>query len=311
MADSAGTGETPVCYRHPGRETYVRCGRCERYICPDDMISAAVGFQCPECVHAGNKNVREPRTVAGGSIRRNPGTVTLAIIVANVLIFLAVQNSDELLEELVLRPYSVDGDGVAQGGWHRLITAAFLHKEPLHIAMNMLLLYLVGRPLEAMLGRGRFIATYLICALGGSTASFLFMSPGSGSLGASGAVFGMVGALVVIDPQARANPSSTLINVGILLLPGFLFENIDWRGHIGGLVTGALLGALFLHAPSRSRLYWHIAGCALLTVLLLVAVALRSERLDTEVRGGAPGSPGVVVPNGDNGCGELQRCNSA
>ena len=311
MADDAGPGETPVCYRHPGRETYVRCGRCERYICPDDMISASVGFQCPECVHAGNKNVREPRTRAGATIRQNPGTVTLAIIVVNVLIFFAVQGSDELLEQLVLRPYSVDGDGVAQGGWHRLITAAFLHKEPLHIAMNMLLLYLVGRPLEAMLGRARFIATYLICALGGSTASFLFMSPGSGSLGASGAVFGMVGALVVIDPQARANPSSTLINVGILLLPGFLFENIDWRGHVGGLITGALLGALFLYTPARNRPYWHVAGCVLLTVLLLVAVALRSERLDDQVRRGAPAVPVVVVPNGDNGCGELHRCNSA
>jgi membrane associated rhomboid family serine protease len=310
MADDAGSGEVPVCYRHPGREAHIRCNRCERYICPDDMISAAVGFQCPECVHAGNKNVREARTVTGATLRQNPGTVTLAIIVVNVLIFFAVQGSDDLLDDLVLRPYSVDGDGVAQGGWHRLITAAFLHQEPLHIAMNMLLLYLVGRPLEAVLGRGRFLATYLICALGGSTASYLFMSPGSGSLGASGAVFGMVGALVVIDPHARANPSSTLINVGILLLPGFIFENIDWRGHVGGLITGALLGALFLYAPARNRSYWQAAGCLLLTALLLVAVALRSNRLDEQVREGAPAAPGLVVPSGDNACGELHPCNS-
>ena len=317
MADDAGSGETPVCYRHPGRETYVRCGRCERYICPDDMISASVGFQCPECVHEGNKGVRAPRTVAGGTVRSDTGLITMSIIVVNVVIFFAVQGSDDLLDQLSLRPYSGD-DGVAQGGWHRLLTAAFAHEQTLHIAFNMFALWLFGRPLEAVLGRGRFIATYLVCALGGSTASYLYLGVFNGSIGASGAVFGLVGALIVVDRQLRANPSSVVIYLAIMLLPGFVIENIDWRGHLGGLVTGAVLGALFVYAPRRNRLLWQASGMLLITALLLTAVQLRTEHLEDELRneffGGldlsAPPVPGLVVPNGDNRCGELHRCNS-
>lgn len=319
MADGAGSGETPVCYRHPGRETYVRCGRCDRYICPDDMISAAVGFQCPECVHEGNKGVREARTVAGAAVRQSTGVITLAIIVVNVLIFVAVQSSSELLRQMSLTPISADGDGLMQDGWHRLITAAFVHKEPVHIAFNMIALWLFGRPLEAMLGRSRYIATYLICAVGGSTLSYLFMSyQGPGSIGASGAVFGMIGALVIVDRQLRANPTGVAVYVVIMLLPGFVVSNIDWRGHIGGLITGALLGALFIYAPARKRMVWQVGGMVLLTVALLVAVYLRTERLTDQLResvfGGlnlsAPTDRGKVVPNGDSSCGELHGCDS-
>jgi membrane associated rhomboid family serine protease len=315
MAD--GADAPPVCYRHPGRETYVRCGRCERYICPDDMISASVGFQCPECVREGNKGVRQPRTVTGTAVRRDTGMVTTAIIVVNVLIFLAVQGSDSLLDQLSLRPFATD-DGVAQGGWHRLITAAFVHQEPLHIAMNMIALWLFGRPLEAILGRSRFLATYFLCALGGSTLSYLFMGVFDGSIGASGAVFGLVGALVVVDKALRSNPSGVLVYLAIMLLPGFVVSNIDWRGHLGGLITGALLGVLFLYAPARNRLAWQAGTMVLLAAVMLTAVQLRTEHLRNELRqnifGGiplsAPAVPGAVVPNGDNRCGELHVCKS-
>lgn len=316
MAEPAEpTARTPVCYRHPGRETYVRCGRCERYICPDDMVSASVGFQCPECVRAGNKNVREPRTVAGGVVRADAGTVTIAIIAINVVLFLAVQGSAELLDKLSLRPFWFTADGgadhgVAQGGWYRLITGAFMHQQTLHIAMNMLMLYLFGRPLEAALGRSRFIAMYLVCALGGSTASYLFLSPLSGSIGASGAIFGLVGALVIMDRQTRSNPSGVVIYLGILLLPGFVVANIDWRGHVGGLVTGAVLGTLFAYAPAANRKVWHVGGMVLVTVVLLVAVQLRTDRLQEQVQDSRVFGLGVsaVVPNVDESCGELQPC---
>ncbi|HUR75677.1 MAG TPA: rhomboid family intramembrane serine protease [Sporichthya sp.] len=324
MTDAADSGETPVCYRHPDRETYVRCGRCERYICPDDMISAAVGFQCPECVHAGNKGVRHPRTVTGAAIRENTGIVTTSLIVVNVLIFFAVQGSADLADRLSLRVLCLPSvglcsaqDGLIDGGWHRLITAAFVHEEPLHIATNMIALWLFGRPLEAMLGRTRFLATYFICALGGSTLSYLFMPLNSpGSIGASGAVFGLLGALVVVDRQLWTNPSSVVILLTIMLLPGFVFDNIDWRGHVGGLITGAVLGALFLYAPARNRTVWQAAGMVLVTGLLLLAVQLRTEHLQDELRrtpfGGLLGAPASqVVPSGDSGCGELHRCDSA
>jgi membrane associated rhomboid family serine protease len=278
------------------------------------MISAAVGFQCPECVRGGNKGVREPRTVSGATVRQTPGLVTMAIIVVNVLIFFAVQGSDTLAGQLSLTPISADNDGLMQDGWHRLITAAFVHEEPLHIAMNMIALWLFGRPLEAILGWGRFITTYMICALGGSTLSYLFMSyAGPGSIGASGAVFGLVGALVMVDRHLRANPTAVGVYLAIMLLPGFVVENIDWRGHVGGLLTGALLGALFAYGPARNRTLWHVAGCALLTGLLLVTVDLRTEHLKDQLRdefsrGFTLSAPAIVVPNGDNPCGELHAC---
>jgi membrane associated rhomboid family serine protease len=316
MSEGAGSTESPpVCYRHPGREAHIRCNRCERYICPDDMISAAVGFQCPECVKGANAGVRQPRTVSGATVRQSTGLVTMAIIVVNVLIFLAVQGSDTLANQLSLTPISADDDGLMQGGWHRLITGAFVHEEPLHIAMNMIGLWLFGRPLEAILGWGRFLATYMICAIGGSTLSYMFMSYlGPGSIGASGAFFGLVGALVMVDRQLRANPSAVAIYLVIMLVPGFVVSNIDWRGHIGGLITGAVLGILFAYAPRANRLIWHVAGCVAVTALLLVAVQLRTEHLKDQIRHELSdgrislSAPAFAVPNGDNPCGELQAC---
>lgn len=309
MTDDAA--ETPVCYRHPDRETYVRCGRCERYICPDDMISASVGFQCPECVRDGNKGVREARTVAGAPVRGNTGLLTWSLITVNVVIFLAVQGSDKLLSDFALRPFSLDGDGVAQGGWHRLITAAFTHEQALHIATNMIALWLFGRPLEAILGPVRFLGSYVVCALGGSTLSYLFMSPVDASIGASGAVFGLVGVLVVVDRQLRENPSGVAIYLVIMLAPGFYFSNIDWRGHIGGLLTGALLGALFAYAPKANRVIWQAVGMVGISALLLVAVQLRSSYLEDQLREGRLATAPQVVPSGDNSCGELHGCDSS
>ncbi|MGQ0624658.1 MAG: rhomboid family intramembrane serine protease [Sporichthyaceae bacterium] len=320
MSSQPEAGEVPTCYRHAGRETYVRCVRCERSICPDCMISAAVGFQCPRCVHEGNKNVREARTVSGGVVRSETGLITSIILAINVVLFLAVQPSVELLNRLVLVPYAATGDGVAQDGWHRLITAAFLHEQTLHLLLNMLVLWLFGRPLEAQLGRSRYAATYLTCALGGSTASYLFNDPRTGSLGASGAVFGLIGALLVLERRIGSNPSGVLVYLGILLLPGLVLDNIDWRGHVGGLLTGGLLGALFVYGPRARRAWWQGLAFGVLLVAMTVAIFVRTDRLNTQVReqfgvdlaagaaiAGARG-PGVI-PTGDNACGELHMCN--
>ncbi len=315
MSDAAPVppgGAPPTCYRHPDRETYVRCGRCERYICPDDMISASVGFQCPECVKEGNKNIRVPRTVLGGTVRSNTGLITMIILGINVALFLAVQGSDELLERLLLTPYSAQGQGVAEGGYYRLFTAAFLHQQTFHIALNMLFLYLFGRPLEAALGRSRFLATYLICALGGSTASYLFNSPLTASLGASGAVFGVIGALLVVERRFDSDFGGVLISLSILVLPGMLISNIDWRGHIGGLLTGLALGAVYVYAPRHHRLVWHVSACVVVALALSAMVAVRTDRIKNEQLffGMGPSATGVVH-TGDNSCGELHGCYSA
>ncbi|MGQ0466101.1 MAG: rhomboid family intramembrane serine protease [Sporichthyaceae bacterium] len=295
--------DVPTCYRHPDRETYVRCGRCERYICPDDMVSASVGFQCHECVKAGSKGVREARTVTGGKISANPGLVTFVLLGINVAVFLAVQGSDELLSDLYLYPPSI-----AQGDSYRLLTAAFLHEQTLHIVLNMLFLFLFGRPLEVALGRSRFLATYLICGLGGSTASYLFNSPLTGSLGASGAVFGVIGALLVVERRFGSDPRGVLISLGILVLPGMLISGIDWRGHIGGLLTGLALGAVYVYAPRQGRLVWHVGAAVAVTVLLAALCLVRTENLREEF--GLAQGP-TVVHTGDKPCGELQPCNSA
>jgi len=305
MASPEGLGGPPVCYRHPDRETYIRCGRCGRYICPDDMVSAAVGFQCRECVRAGNAGVRQPRTVAGGGLRADTAVVTKVIIGINVAVFLAVQVSTQLLPRLWLAAYAFDGHGVAQGGWYRLITGAFLHQQTFHIAMNMFVLWIFGRPLEAQLGRVRYIGTYLICALGGSTASYLFNAPFTASLGASGAVFGLIGTLLVVERRFGANTGGVLIYLAILLLPGLLISNVDWHGHVGGLITGLALGVLFAYAPRARRAAWHVAGAVAVTVVLAAMIGGRTHHLNDTVGVAV----NFVVPNVDELCGELHSCN--
>jgi membrane associated rhomboid family serine protease len=276
---SAGAA-VPVCYRHSDRETYIRCSRCERSICPECMVSAAVGFQCPECLREGQKGVREPRTVLGGKVsaQAQTGQLTKVLIGINVLVFLFVQVAGPvLIERLILVGKvgfsgSIGGPiGVADGDWYRLLTAVFLHEQIWHLAGNMLLLWFLGPPLEALLGRLRFVVLYLLCGLGGSAASYTFSLPNQPSLGASGAVFGLLGALLVIGRKLNYDLRSLMVvlalNVAIGFLPGL---NIDWRAHLGGLLTGVVLGFVFAYAPQARRNLVHAAAC--LGVLLVVVV---------------------------------------
>lgn len=147
----------PGCYRHPDRETGISCTRCERPICPECMISASVGFQCPECVREGSGTghapaANQPRTIAGGSIAADPRLITKILLGLNVAVFIAVLAvGDRLLNELVLvgewPPYPfVAEDGVAEGQWYRLVTSMFTHQEIWHIAFNMLGLWWLGVP---------------------------------------------------------------------------------------------------------------------------------------------------------------------
>ena len=161
MTDEPGVTAPPTCYRHPDRETYVRCTRCERPICPDCMTSASVGFQCPECVQEGAATVREARTVAGGRITSSYGAVTKAIIVVTVGAWLvAVLFGNEVENALGMR-----GIDVAAGDYYRLLTVMLVHFGVSHIVLNMLALWFVGPQLEEWLGRIRFLALYLVCGL--------------------------------------------------------------------------------------------------------------------------------------------------
>lgn len=243
---------TPSCYRHPDRVTYVRCSRCDRYICPECMRSAAVGHQCVECVDAGAKTVRQARTQFGGAPSTKP-MITYALIAVNVVMFVLQTLSPEVQRQLVLQSYAV-----ADGDLYRLLTSAFLHYGPTHILFNMWALYVVGPPLEAALGRLRFIGLYVLSALGGSVLVYLLSSPVAQTAGASGAIFGLFGATFVIGKRLNMDVRWVIALIGINLaftfvIPLISSQNISWQGHIGGLVTGAVIAAAYAYAPRRSR----------------------------------------------------------
>jgi membrane associated rhomboid family serine protease len=237
-----------VCYRHPDRPAGVRCQRCDRPICPSCMNSAAVGFQCPSCFNEGVKSVPRARTSLGGVARGNPQVVTLTMLALNVLVFIAVHTgSSRILSDLVLVPVLVESEP-----W-RLLTSAFTHVQIFHIFSNLFMLYQLGPVLEQMLGRLRFTLLYLLSALGGSVAVWLLGAPGSATLGASGAVLGLVGALLVISRARGLDVTWIVAYVAITAVISFTLPNISWEGHLGGFVTGAALGWLFLADTNRRR----------------------------------------------------------
>jgi membrane associated rhomboid family serine protease len=268
--------QVPVCYRHPDRETYIRCTRCERPICPDCMTSAAVGFQCPECVAAGAAAVPATRTRFGGVAISRP-YVTLTLIGINVVIFgwEYLAGVDTVASNWGMWPVGVALDNE----YYRLFTATFLHENLLHIGFNMLVLWMLGPQLEALLGHVRFTVLYLVAGLGGSVASFWFSSPNIVGIGASGAIFGLMGAYVVVGRALRADISQVLGLIAINVVIGVVGGGIDWRAHLGGLVTGALVAAIFAYAPTTQRVLWQVVGVVLVVAALVVLITLRDAAL--------------------------------
>jgi membrane associated rhomboid family serine protease len=274
----------PTCYRHPDRETYIRCSRCERYICPDCMTAAPVGFQCPECVAEGRKSVRQATTLLGGEVRERGDLLTKVLIGINVVVWAigAMLGASSLVPSwsrvtadfgLVLGSAQDRVEfGVVDGQWYRLITAAFVHEEIWHLGLNMFALWILGRSLEPVLGRWRFLAIYLLSALGGTAASLLTAGPYAVSIGASGAVFGLMGALLIILRRFGRDVSAVLALLGINVVYGFIVPGIDWRAHLGGLVVGAVLAFVFAHAPRSHRTVWSVVACVVTLAVTLGTV---------------------------------------
>ncbi|MBH5335978.1 rhomboid family intramembrane serine protease [Streptomyces pactum] len=290
------------CYRHPDRETGISCTRCERPICPECMISASVGFQCPECVGSGGpapagasavsgtvRRIRpdaaRPRTVTGGAIASDPRLVTKVLLGINVALWIAVLVAgDRLRNDLVLvgRAYdlgAMEEVGVADGEWYRLLTAVFLHEEPMHIAFNMLSLWWLGPPLEAALGRARYLALYLLSGLGGSALSYLLAEESQSSLGASGAVFGLLGATAVLMRRLNYDMRPVAILLAINLVITFYFSNIAWQAHIGGLIAGTAVAYGMVHAPRERRALVQWGTCGLVLAATVVMVVVRTVQL--------------------------------
>jgi len=276
-----------VCYRHPGRETYVSCVRCERYACPDCMRAASVGQQCVECVGEGARSTRQPRTTFGGRTVTG-AVVTWTLVAINVAVFLVAWARPAIINDLAMLGYTAGGPphGVAAGEWYRLITSALVVPGAglsglgfVDILFNMWALVFVGPTLEGLLGRIRFLAVYLLSAVGGGVMYYYLAPHDQLAAGASGAIYGLFGAWFVVSRRLRADTRGIVALIAINLVISFVWHAIAWQAHIGGLLTGALLTAAYAYAPRRNRAAFQIAATVLVVVIIAVAVAVRNAQL--------------------------------
>ncbi len=280
--------EVMTCYRHRDRETGVSCSECGRGICTECMVFAPVGIRCPD--HSGQPQgvARVTHGVRRAGYEGTGALVTKALIGLNVGIYLAQLAQGASLNAdsgsiyvrgvLVIRAALADGTpiGLAEGEWWRLLTAAFLHYGLFHLGLNMLALWWFGGALEQALGRGRFVLLYLVSGLAGS-AGALIWSPNALTVGASGAIFGILGAALVLEQQRNyVFGGSALSLIAINLVFTFAFPNVSIGGHLGGLAGGAL-GILALSRFGRGHAIYGrpgLVGVGGLVAVGVVAVAL-------------------------------------
>lgn len=260
-----------VCYRHPNRETGVSCSNCGRPICPDCMTSTSVGMRCPECARQGRTKVR---TIS--ALHAEP-TLMWILIGINVLAGLGSLSGASVGDQGTLTDAGdLSRGSMAAGDWWTLLTSGFLHRGIFHLLSNMLSLWILGSLLEPVLGHLRFGLLYFVSLFCGSL-GVLLMADGA-SAGASGAIFGLLGAAVVVARHRGLNlmESGLGLWLGLNLLLTFTIPNISIGGHIGGL-AGGFLAALILLEGDRFRLPRYVPeiACALLGVAAIaVSIAL-------------------------------------
>ena len=281
-----------TCYRHGDRTAGVSCQRCERPICPLCMTQASVGFHCPDCVRSGRRTSPVMRLRDLSGTRPIVTQVLIAINVAGLIACLVTGGSiggggGTISDDGYLLGYGIDYTqtgpatlrveelGVAAGQWYRIISGGFLHSGLLHLAMNMLLLYLIGSQLESLLGRARYLSLYMACLLAGSF-GVLLVSPTTPTVGASGAVFGLMGAAVIAQRRAGINVWRNGIGglVLINLLLTFASPGISKGAHIAGLIGGVAIGALVLALDRAVKLPWVGTVVCWATSLVLFAGCL-------------------------------------
>lgn len=274
------------------------------------MVSAAVGFQCPVCVAEGVRQTRADRLPFGGRRPVNPQTTSWALVAVNALVWLLllVTGGDvsPWYNRLALLPTGrcvpladpssyLPGmpaagclaaarsyqwiPGVADGAYWQLITSAFTHVEALHIGSNMLMLIILGPVLERTFGRARFLLVYLVSALASGVTVVWLSDPASATVGASGALFGVLGALLVVSIKVRGNVQNIALIVALNLGVTFFVPDVSWQGHLGGLAGGALLGAWAVYAPRERRGLWVWAGAVVFVAVLLGLIAIRTLTL--------------------------------
>ncbi|WP_232497734.1 rhomboid family intramembrane serine protease [Agromyces humatus] len=275
MSDAA-PDRTGYCYRHPDRPSFVLCQRCGRTICGECQTPAPVGVICPECMR--EQRASAPRTKpavltrARAAAGRGAPVVTYTLIGITLAVFLlqlvpGLALTDRLLYAGV---YSIPGN---LEPW-RMLTSVFVHSTGLifHVLLNMYTLWIFGQLLEGLLGRWRFLALYLISGLGGSVGVLWLSDPRVGVVGASGAIFGLMGAFLVVQRRLGGQTTQLFVLLGINLVIGFVPGfNIAWQAHLGGLVVGALVGFIFVETRQRSRQalqVWLLAGVVAVLLIL-------------------------------------------
>jgi membrane associated rhomboid family serine protease len=275
------TGPPAVCVRHQDRPTGLSCARCGRPACPECLREASVGYQCVDCVNEGRRQVRRGTTVAGAEPGSRP-VVVPTLIAINVAIFVwtvieagsATRNAAAPL----FQAWALAPGAVWDGEWWRILTSGFLHIGLIHLAFNMMALWVLGRDMEMVLGRVRFLALYLVALLGGAAAVMVFYLPDQAVAGASGAVFGLMGGLAVVLRRMRVPAGQVIGLIVVNVVISVIIPGISLIGHLGGLVVGAGATAALVYAPSRSRNTVQTAVLAGLTVLLLLVIAITGLR---------------------------------
>ncbi|HEX9824696.1 MAG TPA: rhomboid family intramembrane serine protease [Actinomycetota bacterium] len=234
------------CYRHPREETRIRCSRCDRPICPECMNPAPVGHHCPTCVGEARRSVRRPLAPIRRLRRLSLTTILLAVILAVFVVEIArggLRDLGVLVDMGAMVPALVE-----DGQYWRLVTAIFLHAGPLHLLFNVYALVIFGNLVEEAFGTVRFAAVYFVTGFAASAASFAFGSEGRVAVGASGAIFGLLGAWLTYNwrrrelSMAQANVRMALLLIGINLVFGLSVRGIDNTAHVGGLIAGVLAG---------------------------------------------------------------------
>lgn len=274
----------PACVRHPDRPTGLSCTRCGRPACPECLVEASVGYQCVDCVQVAKRTTRRATTVAGAELAEKPALVP-ALIAVNVAMFaLTVALARDLFANdgsplfLALSSYS---PSIVEGQFWRLLTSGFLHFGPIHLLVNMVALWFL-RDVELLLGRVRFALLYALSLLGGSVASFAFGDLGGQGAGASGAIYGMLGGLIVAVIRLKLDRHTLMTVVGVLavnLAISVSIAQISLLAHLGGLVVGAVVTIGMVYAPPAARLRWQVATVALVAAALLGLFVLRYTQL--------------------------------
>jgi membrane associated rhomboid family serine protease len=283
------------CYRHPDRETGLSCSVCERPICTDCATFAPVGIRCPDHAggpkHAQVRQVRRQLGRRGRTWNAGEGLVTRILIGINVAIFVINlaqgaslgENGGTLFVDWALIGQALGPDGtligVAEGEWWRMLTAAFLHGSILHLGLNMLMLWWVGAPMEAALGRGRFIVLYLISALAGSAGALLLTEAGRPTVGASGAIFGVLGAALVLEQQRNYVLGGSALSIIVLNLIITFYSassggQISVGGHLGGLIGGAGVSFALSGFGRGTATYRRIGAMEVAGVVAVAVVSL-------------------------------------